>query len=451
MKSPSTIIAVLMFQLFLIPTCLVSEEVSNQMIGPLIGHTDFESSIIWARVSSEGIYSAEYRPIGNSKWNTCQSEAVKDNDLFLTWKLQDLKPNTQYQYRIMKGETSGTHRFQRIRRILGIQESVIAGGEEYVFKTSPAIGTASRVSIAFGSGASDGDGSRAVWNRIASSNVDALVLLGDTPYIDSTILEVQRRRYREFSSVTEFQNLMRYTPFWGTWDDHDFGKNDSDGLLPGKENSLKAFIEYRPNKSFGDGQEGVYTNFRYGPVEVFLLDTRWWSWTAPSFADSTQKTLLGNSQWRWLKEALRNSDATFKLIACGMIWDDKENKEKDDWGTYLYERDALFSYIGEENISGVVLIGGDIHVSRVLKYKTEEQVGYPLYQFITSPIHGRTIALLNVPHPDLIRDAVHPHTFMKITMDATVNPPTLIAEFIDKDGEQLFEDVKVNIDQLSTQ
>ncbi len=450
MKHSSIIPFIIIVQLFFMPVCLLPGEVSNQMIGPLVGYTDSESSIIWARVQSAGTYTAEYKLIGNSKWNTCFSEAVEANDLCLTWKLQDLEPNTQYQYRIVEGKSNGIHRFKRIRKILGIQTAILAEGEEYYFKTSPDIDTASRVSIAFGSGAKDDDGSRAVWNRMASSNIDAVVLLGDTPYIDSGELEVQRLRYREFSRIKEFQNLMRSTPFFGTWDDHDFGTNDSDGTFPGKENSLKAFVEYRPLESYGNGEEGVYTKFRFGDAEIFLLDTRWWSWTGHSYADSTKKTLLGSMQWTWLKEALRNSDATFKLIACGIIWDDKENSEKDDWGTYMYERDALFSFIAEENISGVVLIGGDIHVSRVLRYKTEEQVGYPLYEFITSPIHGKVIPSLNVPHPDLIRDAVHPHTFMKITVDTTVKPAILVAEFIDKDGERLFENVEVNIEQLST-
>ena len=31
----------------------------------------------------------------------------------------------------------------------------------------------------------------------------------------------------------------------------------------------------------------------------------------------------------------------FKLLACGMIWDDKKNGESDDWGTYMHERQAL--------------------------------------------------------------------------------------------------------------
>lgn len=422
---------------------------ADQMIGPLVGHTDSESAIIWARVPSEGYFTIEIRMKDTIRSRFYQSKTTQEDDFCITWKITDLKPDTLYQYRIIKGRRCGLRLLNRFRSIFGVKVPVLPDGQEFVFRTAPAVVTPASVSIAFGSCAREDDDSRAVWNRVGTSNVDAVVLLGDTPYIDSTTLGVQRRRYREFSSVVEFQNLMRSTPFWGTWDDHDFGANDSDGTLPGKENSRKVFMEYRPNGSFGNGTEGVYTKFRYGPVEVFLLDTRWWSWTGPSFSDSTKKSLLGKSQWQWLTEALRGSDAPFKLIACGMIWDDKKNSEKDDWGTYMHERDALFAFIGKERISGVVLIGGDIHVSRVLRYKTEEQIGYPLYEFITSPIHSGVIPSLNVPHPDLIRDAVHPHTFMRITVDTTVEPATLTAEFIDKDGQRLFEDIKVTLEQLS--
>ena len=430
-------------------TPVFAENEAGQIIGPLVGHTDSESAIIWARIPSAGYYTIEIKPLDATRWQSFQSKTKQENDFCITWKIRDLKPNTLYQYRIIKGKRCGLRLLNIFRRIFGVKVPVLAEGQDFVFRTAPAVDTPARVSIAFGSGARDDKGSRAVWNRIGQSNVDAVVLLGDTPYIDSTTLNVQRWRYREFSGVVEFQNLMRSTPFWGTWDDHDFGANDSDGTLPGKENSRKAFVEYRPNGSFGNGTEGVYTKFRYGPVEVFLLDTRWWSWTGPSFADPNKMGLLGIAQWQWLTEALRGSDATFKLIACGMIWDDKKNSEKDDWGTYMHERDALFAFIGKERISGVVLIGGDIHVSRVLRYKTEEQIGYPLYEFITSPIHSGVIPSLNVPHLDLIRDAVHPHTFMKISVDTTVDPATLTAEFIDKDGKRLFEDVKITNGQLS--
>ena len=66
-------------------------------------------------------------------------------------------------------------------------------------------------------------------------------LLGDTPYIDTTDLKVQRRRYREFSAeVPAFADLVAHTPVYGTWDDHDFGRNDTDGNLEGKANSRQS-------------------------------------------------------------------------------------------------------------------------------------------------------------------------------------------------------------------
>ena len=422
------------FLRLVVPISLISIQIScqksQQVIGPLVGHTDANSSHIWARLPSEGEYSVELKELGHEQWKTFKSEAKKENDLCITWNMENLNPSTVYNYRLRQGK------------------KILVEGDDLFFKTAPLSGSNSEVHIAFGSCADTGQGNGDVWNRMAQSNIDALVLLGDTPYMDITDLDVQREKHRAFSSFPQFSNLVRSVPFWDSWDDHDFAYNDSDGTAEGKEVSLKAFKEYRALTSYGNGKEGIYTSFEYGPVEVFILDTRWWSWTEPSFADSSKKTLLGREQWKWLKNGLKSSKAPFKIIACGMIWDDKKNTEKDDWETYSHERKALFDFIGEQKISGVVLIGGDVHVSRVLRYPTKEQVGYPLYQFITSPLHDRTIESLNVPHPDLIRDAVIPNTFMKITVDNQVVPAILRAEFIDKDGKRLFDDVTITQDEL---
>jgi alkaline phosphatase D len=238
--------------------------------------------------------------------------------------------------------------------------------------------------------------------------------------------------------VPEYQALLRSRPCWWTWDDHDFAGNDASGLAAGKENSRLVFTRYRPQAKYGDGTDGIYTSFRRGPVEVFLLDTRWFSMTAPSFASSHKATLLGVKQWEWLQQGLLASTAPFKLLACGVIWDDKENYESDDWGTYKHELTAIQKFIGEKRIPGVILVGGDIHASRVLRYKTTETVGYELVQFIASPIHARTIPSLNVYHPDLIRSAVEPNVFLRVDADSTVTPAALHATLINKNGEQVF-------------
>jgi alkaline phosphatase D len=68
---------------------------------------------------------------------------------------------------------------------------------------------------------------------MASLHPHAVVLRGDCPYIYSTDLGVQRRRYGKSAAVSELADLLRSHPFYATWDDHDFGANDTNGLLPG--------------------------------------------------------------------------------------------------------------------------------------------------------------------------------------------------------------------------
>ena len=118
-----------------------------------------------------------------------------------------------------------------------------------------------------------------------------------------------------------------------------------------------------------------------------------------------------------------------------MIWDDKKNGEKDDWGTYAHEREAIFDFIGENKISGVVLIGGDIHVSRHLKYPMQDRIGYDLHQFIISPLHDSVIPSLNVPHPHLQWGEPLKNMFLTVTADTTGERPTLDAKWIDRTGK----------------
>lgn len=397
---------------------------SDEIIGPLIGHTNTTSAILWARLPKPGKYAMTVRTAdGRGAAQKVEVEVTEETDCTAKWVVRELSPVTKYTVDLK-------------------------GGRPCSFTTPPASGTPARVTLAFGSCADEDAGTRAVWSRMAAEKPDAVVLAGDTPYIDSTVLTKQRSRHRAFAGVSEYQDLLSTRPFWSTWDDHDFGRNDADGTLKGKENSRQVFIEYRPQEKYGDGTGGIYTSFRWGPIEVFLIDARWWSWTGPSFANMEKKTLLGKVQWDWLSTGLAASTAPFKVLAAGQIWENKKNKEKDHWETYVHERDALFDFIKRKRIGGVVLYGGDIHVTRLLKYPAE-YVGYPLYEFISSPIHERVIPSLNVPHPYLIESKVQPNTFLTLTADTTVTPATLTAKFLDKDGRSLFPDTTVTADELT--
>ncbi|WP_052594788.1 alkaline phosphatase D family protein [Luteipulveratus mongoliensis] len=293
-------------------------------------------------------------------------------------------------------------------------------------------------------------GSDYVWNRVLAEGCESFIFMGDTPYIDSTDLTLARQRQREFLQVPEVARLVSSVPVWATWDDHDFALNGQLGDVSyvEKQKTRTAFVDYRANATYGQttsGEvqktrgvgEGVYTSFRRGPVEVILLDPRYFSRTAPSWADPDQATCLGGVQWEWFKKTIKASDATFKLVMTGMVWDDKKNSESDDWETFSYEREALLDFVKDQKIPGVVLLSGDIHCSRALMYGP--RVGYDLWQFIVSPLHDRTIPSLNIPHPALVHSAVEPNTFLRLEADTTVRPATLRATWINRDGKRLFE------------
>jgi alkaline phosphatase D len=400
-----------------------AETIPDEVIGPLVGHTDTSTAYLWARFPKPGRYSLSVQAEGKGEAKEYLSEATATSDNTAKWKIEGLSPATKYRVNL-------------------------SGGRPCSFTTPPANDKPAKVTIALGSCADEDASTRAVWTRMAAENADAVILGGDTPYIDSTNLAKQRSRHRAFAAVTEYQSLLSTRPFWSTWDDHDFGKNDADGNLPGKENSRQAFLEYRAQAQYGTGKEGIYTSFRWGPIEFFIIDARWWAYTGPSFADPKQKTLLGKAQWEWLQKGLAASTAPFKVLTVGCVWEDKKNKEKDHWETYLAERDALFRFIKEKQIGGVVLFGGDIHVTRVLRYPPK-YVGYPLYDFISSPMHARVIPSLNIPHPYLIHSKVQPNTFLTLTADTTLAKPTLTARFLDTAGRSLFPDTMVTLDELT--
>ncbi|MBM82047.1 MAG: hypothetical protein CMJ78_15860 [Planctomycetaceae bacterium] len=391
-------------------------ESDSKAIGPVLGHVDHETAIIWYRPTTPGEYVATITHTESGTTQSAKAASSPEHDLCITWQFDKLESNSNYTYVIKHQgravEEAGT---QRIR-------------------TAPPTSQPARTVLAMGSCASS-EKFFDVWSQIAANKIDGLMLLGDTPYIDSTKLSVNRSRHRQFMSIPTLGALGASTPMWGTWDDHDFGGNDTDGKVANKSILRQVFMEYRAQKQFGDGQHGVYTKFRRGPVEVFMIDPRYFSQTEPSPVDPSKPTCLGKTQWQWLLAGLKSSTAPFKLLATGMIWDDKKNSEKDDWGTYAHEREALFDFIGKNRISGVVLIGGDIHVSRHLKYPMKERMGYDLHQFIISPLHDRVIPSLNVPHPALEWGKPLKNMFLTITADTTGDQPTLDANWIDRTGK----------------
>jgi len=396
--------------------------VAGEPLGPVLGHVDHETARVWLRAGEPGEVRLIVRDEAGGAVFEGSQEATADRDNCLSWAVDAVEPNSAYRYTFEAAK-----------------EAAVPAGE-WRFHTPPPPEQPGRVVFAIGSCASEKF--PGVWQRMAAVGAEVVVLAGDTPYIDSSAVAKNRERHRAFLAQPGLAELLATRPLVGTWDDHDFGANDSDGTRVDREAIRGVFTEYRALASFGEEGEGIYTRLRRGPAELFLIDARYFSQTGPSPVDPAKKTLLGPRQWDWLKRSLAESTAPFKILVTGMVWHDKPNREKDDWQTYAHERDALFAWIGQQKISGVVLVGGDVHVSLHLRHPTKQTAGYDLFEYVVSPLHDSLIpSLIPKRNPGLLWSAAEPNVFLRMEADSTGEQPTLTSRWIRMDGTTLHEHV----------
>ncbi len=397
-------------------------EVAVLDCGPAICAPAADAMTVWMRAGLSPRTTAEGRALrciaegdGGGEEIRVESAADPERDGTARFELHGLVEGARYAYRI---------------------ERVIDGVTIARGSFTPLAADTTRTRVAFGSCADIDDGTANAWRAIARATPDALVLLGDTPYIDSAELAAQRAKHRAFASADAYEALVGSTPLYSTWDDHDFGKNDTDGRMPGKDVSRRVFLEYRTNASAGDGTEGVYSSFRSGPMEVFVLDTRSFAKTAPSKDDAKQPTLLGETQWKWLEAQLAASTAPVKVIASSMVFNNRVRPLKPDyWGAYPAEFERLQRLIASTKATGVVLISGDVHRTRVVEHKTKALAGYDLVELVTSPLHARVHADAAVAGPEVVFDAGVANSFL--LLDARDDAVT--ARFVAANGRCFHE------------
>lgn len=383
--------------------------------GPFRGHVDTTSMHVWARAAAPGEFELELVDVVGDAAKRAFATARPEHDNTLHFTVGGLRPATAFGLRIRRGDT------------------VVFEAKPGTWATAIA-DDAPRALLAFGSCADErGHRDQPIWEQIVARSPDALVLLGDTPYVDDVTPAGRRRRHREFFAFEPIAGTLARVPTWTTWDDHDYATNDAFGAVKGGDTARPVFVDYHAHASYGDGDRGIWTSFRRGPIEVFLLDTRSFADTEKSALAPGERSLLGRVQVEWLQRSLRASTAPFKLLACGMVWNGAVRANKPDcWGNWLPERDALFRWIGDNDVRGVVLVSGDVHRSRVILHPVRALAGYDLLELVTSPLGQSVIESNKVDVPGLEFDAGEPDSALFVAAHAG----ELVATFVDGDGRE---------------
>ncbi|NND16458.1 MAG: alkaline phosphatase family protein, partial [Eudoraea sp.] len=164
--------------------------------------------------------------------------------------------------------------------------------------------------IAFGS-CNDHLRPNLLWDDILNTQPDIWIWGGDNIYADTDDMAKMRKMYEEQKAIPGYAKLISEVPIIGSWDDHDYGKNDGGSDYVSREGSQSAFLDFMgvPADSPRRNQKGIYTYHDYRAagkkIRVIVLDTRYFRTAlTPGTGDaryqpnpSGEGELLGESQW----------------------------------------------------------------------------------------------------------------------------------------------------------
>jgi len=152
---------------------------------------------------------------------------------------------------------------------------------------------------------------------------DYAVWLGDNVYADTkTNPEYIREQLHVLEAKDGFRELRESVPFFVTWDDHDYGLNNTGAEYQHREESKHIFREFwQLEDEIPADRDGVYYSVNEelpnGKIIQFLMvdgrynNTRYLPNIAPEEAD-----ILGEQQWQWLEIELKKpADIRFLSLA----------------------------------------------------------------------------------------------------------------------------------------
>lgn len=245
--------------------------------------------------------------------------------------------------------------------------------------------------IAFGS-CNKQDQPQPMWDEIIGEEPDLWIWLGDNIYGDSEIVDTLISKYNRQNQNPGYRKLLASTPIIGTWDDHDYGKNDGGVEFVSKAASQQALFDFL-GKSADDplrNQEGVYSAQTYtvgeSKIKIILLDSRYHRDPVERidgvYLPNDSGTVLGEEQWDWLEKELTQSEADIHLIGNGIQVISSEHRfEK--WQNFPGERQRMFELVKKTQAPGVIFLTGDRHIAEVSELEYDG-IAYPLRDFTAS-------------------------------------------------------------------
>lgn len=233
------------------------------------------------------------------------------------------------------------------------------------------------------------------WQHIASLQPDLFIWTGDIIYGDSPDTTVLNSMYRNQLNNPFYTAFREEVPVIGTWDDHDYGKNDGGKEWMVKETAKASFMTFMGYDFRHPMTErtGIYYSYDIqidtNLVRVILLDTRTFrdSLTSSPLPDrryATNETgdMLGNAQWEWLFDVLSDTEVDFFIVVSSVqVIAMDHGWEK--WANLPLAQQRLIKMLSDIQPKALLFISGDRHIAE-MSYYPPGALRYPIYDITSS-------------------------------------------------------------------
>jgi len=385
-------------------------------LGPVFGGVTDTSVVVYIRTTSATPITLELDddPAFGSPL-TYNAATVAASDSVALIQAGGLQPRTTYHARFKINGTVQTAGTGKVR-------------------TFPTPGQAGNYVVTFGACQSDNE-LDTIYVTIATHNPDLFFHMGDWYYpnndsITRTTTNVYARQWGQVTAAYRNKYDDQYMrPFLANhatgyvYDDCDYVEGNSSSLTASyirasgtdvdfaepafdstsRRNAIRGYYELYPHYPLVDTAEGIYHSFRLGNIEVFMLDLRsrrspnleifrkTSNFLAPWVYDPPAgHTIMGDIQKQWLKDALLNSTATWKILVCSVPFNKAYNqlmtlalqaqrvtipgqdnggflagKLADGWSGFQADQAELYDFCVQNDIRNIVVTSGDSHMSAI--------------------------------------------------------------------------------------
>jgi alkaline phosphatase D len=264
-----------------------------------------------------------------------------------------------------------------------------------------------------------------LWKEVKKNTPDLWIWGGDNIYSDTDNASKMTKDYEALKKQQGYLELVENLPVMATWDDHDYGFNDSGIEFHKKEQAQKLFLDFfNVNKnSPRRKQSGIYNAKEFktkeGSIKVIVLDTRYFRTALIKASKGTKKrykanmdsnsSVLGAVQWNWLENELNTSKADFNIIVSSIQVLSSEHGFE-TWGNFPNDVEKLKKSIVKSKAKGVFMLSGDRHISEFSK-TTVNNLEYPLIDFTYSGLTHAYATFVSEPNQYRVQNVVSEISF----------------------------------------